>query len=97
MNYHCSLKGDSKNGATERGGEREERKRKDERTKLRREFEGKKRGTNQVSERMRESRAEDNCRKRGSLVRHYPQSNPQFQVRRKRQREAEGKKRNKKG
>lgn len=27
-------------------------------------------------------RDEGNCRKRGSLVRHYPQSNPQFQVRR---------------
>ena len=34
-------------------------------------------------ERDRENRREEgNCRKGGSLVRHYPQSNPQFQVRR---------------
>lgn len=58
---------------------------------------GGEREANQVSERMRERREEDNCRKRGSLVRHYPQSNPQFQVRRKRQRETKGKKRNKTG
>lgn len=32
-------------------------------------------------------RKEGNCRKRGSLVRHYPQSNPQFQVRRNTERE----------
>lgn len=35
------------------------------------------------TERDRENRREEgNCRKGGSLVRHYPQSNPQFQVKR---------------
>lgn len=33
------------------------------------------------TERDRENRREEgNCRKRGSLVRHFPQSNPQFKV-----------------
>lgn len=35
-------------------------------------------GTERDSENRRE---EGNCRKRGSLARHYPQSNPQFKVR----------------
>lgn len=35
-------------------------------------------GTERDSENWRE---EGNCRKRGSLARHYPQSNPQFKVR----------------
>lgn len=49
-----------------------------EQTKLHREFE-----REREMERERENRREEgNCRKGGSLVRHYPQSNPQFQVRR---------------
>lgn len=48
----------------------------DECTKLSRECE-------RETERDREKRREEgNCRKGGSLVRHYPQSNPQFQVKR---------------